>query len=97
VESDIFGTNSTCNTWSAGKNTGASRADWKLPDRAAEVKFIGLKVLVDLGGGEEGTDTPVEKRGRSDDLKLEKRKEGGGRRVWLRMAVKSTIEIRTQI
>jgi len=26
--------------------------------------------LVDLGGGEAGTDTPVEKRGRSDGLKL---------------------------
>jgi len=47
-----------------------------------DAKFIGPKVLVDLlGGGEEaGTDTPVEKWGRSDDLKLEKKK-GEKRRV----------------
>jgi hypothetical protein len=41
-----------------------------------DAKFIGLKVLVNLGGEEAWTATPVEKRGRSDDLNLgEKERE----------------------
>jgi hypothetical protein len=46
----------------------------------SDAKFIGLKVLVNLGGEETGTDTLVEKWGRSDDLDLgekEREKKGG--------------------
>jgi hypothetical protein len=38
-----------------------------------DTKFIGPKVLVNLGGEEAWTDTPVEIWGRSDDLQLGKK------------------------
>jgi hypothetical protein len=68
------------------QKTGASHADRKLPDWAPDVKFIGLEVLVDLGGGDKAaTDIPVEKRGISDDLKSREKgrvKKGGFGREW---------------
>ncbi len=72
--SDIFGINSTCNTWSTGRNTGASHADQILPDWMLGAKSMGVNVLVALRGEEAGTDTPDENWGGSDDLRAEEKK-----------------------
>jgi hypothetical protein len=102
LEVDIIGTNSTCKTWSAGKNTGAPHADLRvLSEWVAVAKLIGPRALAALHRADVGADNPDENWGRSDDLKEqgkgEKEKKKGEEGVDLRTAMGSTAGIRTQI